>query len=233
MIFNAGASNNVVQGNFIGTDVSGTAKLGNNEAGVEIIDVPNNTIGGTTPAARNIISGNGHAIYTEVPIFGTQPIAIYGSGIRIDTAGQGFLTVGNNLIQRNGNLSQLGTANEDAGILVSVGGFLGVGEREVALRWNDLRVTEGGGKVTTAMTKDQLQAMTPYKYREASHRGTVFSDTSRDTAQSTYGTTGSTTAETTTTTRPGSADTTIAAGSTTRPGTAARISGSRISWPSG
>jgi hypothetical protein len=46
-----------VRGNFIGTDPSGTADLGNNIGVVALGD--NNTIGGTTAAARNIISGNG------------------------------------------------------------------------------------------------------------------------------------------------------------------------------
>ncbi len=62
-ISGASASGNLVQGNFIGTDVNGTADLGNAEAaggaGVYINGSDNNTIGGTSAAARNIISGNG------------------------------------------------------------------------------------------------------------------------------------------------------------------------------
>jgi len=53
------ASNNVVSGNYIGTDVNGTAALGNSWVGVVIWDESQfNTIGGTTPGERNIISGN-------------------------------------------------------------------------------------------------------------------------------------------------------------------------------
>jgi hypothetical protein len=53
-------SNNVVEGNYIGTDVSGTVALHNTGDGVDITDgSSNNTIGGSTSAARNIISGNG------------------------------------------------------------------------------------------------------------------------------------------------------------------------------
>ena len=59
----------VIQGNFIGTDVTGTKSLGDTvtqggqtagNVGVLITDLgtENNTVGGTTPAARNIISGN-------------------------------------------------------------------------------------------------------------------------------------------------------------------------------
>ena len=45
-------------GNYIGTDASGTQRLGNARSGVFVSDAPNNTIGGTTPATRNVISGN-------------------------------------------------------------------------------------------------------------------------------------------------------------------------------
>ncbi|MFV2066546.1 MAG: beta strand repeat-containing protein [Pirellulales bacterium] len=53
-----GGSGNTIQGNFIGTDVTGTADLGNSNDGVSILDATLNTIGGTTVAERNIISGN-------------------------------------------------------------------------------------------------------------------------------------------------------------------------------
>lgn len=55
---NSGASGNLVQGNYIGTDVNGTANLGNAAVGVYIFDAASNTIGGTAVGARNIISGN-------------------------------------------------------------------------------------------------------------------------------------------------------------------------------
>ncbi|NBC17102.1 MAG: T9SS type A sorting domain-containing protein [Bacteroidetes bacterium] len=43
--------------NFIGTDVTGTADLGNGGAGLSVHDAPA-TIGGTVTSARNLISGN-------------------------------------------------------------------------------------------------------------------------------------------------------------------------------
>ncbi len=50
----------VVQGNFIGTDITGSTAVANASDGVLIsFGSANNTIGGTTPAARNVISGNG------------------------------------------------------------------------------------------------------------------------------------------------------------------------------
>ncbi|MBA2270248.1 MAG: hypothetical protein H0W20_06590 [Chthoniobacterales bacterium] len=58
-----GGSGNLVQGNFIGTDKNGTAILPNNGAGVALSSTATTTtIGGTSSAARNIISGNNQGI---------------------------------------------------------------------------------------------------------------------------------------------------------------------------
>src|SRR5713226_3900676 len=60
------SSGNVIAGNYIGTDITGTIAMANAKDGIEI-DGPNNIIGGTTAAARNVISGN----------LGTGGIVIY------------------------------------------------------------------------------------------------------------------------------------------------------------
>jgi hypothetical protein len=52
-----GTGGNLAQGNFIGTDVTGTKALGNGGDGVVILE-SGDTIGGTTAGARNLISGN-------------------------------------------------------------------------------------------------------------------------------------------------------------------------------
>jgi hypothetical protein len=57
-IVGATASDNQVQGNIIGLDITGTISLGNTGSGVLIQSAPRNTIGGTTAAARNVISSN-------------------------------------------------------------------------------------------------------------------------------------------------------------------------------
>lgn len=62
------------------------------------------------------------------------------------------------------------------GVLVGVGGFLGVGEREVLLNWRDLQIENNGEIVRVNATKDQLKAMAGYKYKDPSWRGTVFTD---------------------------------------------------------
>ena len=56
-----GSFRNLIQGNFIGTDASGTAALGSQQNGVNL-GRSSNTIGGTTPGAVNVISGNGAGV---------------------------------------------------------------------------------------------------------------------------------------------------------------------------
>ena len=56
------SSRNKVEGNHIGTDVSGGQGLGNGQDGVRIAEgASDNVVGGTTLAARNLISGNGQS----------------------------------------------------------------------------------------------------------------------------------------------------------------------------
>ncbi|MEA2736661.1 MAG: hypothetical protein QOE14_3112 [Humisphaera sp.] len=59
IIVNAGSKLNVVVGNFIGTDATGTKALGNGWYGIEISQ-PENVVGGATAGAGNIVSANGY-----------------------------------------------------------------------------------------------------------------------------------------------------------------------------
>jgi len=54
-------ANNLVVGNFVGLDATGTMAVGNQDDGIRIegLAATGNTIGGTTPADRNVVSGNG------------------------------------------------------------------------------------------------------------------------------------------------------------------------------
>ena len=64
LIYGSGTQGNLVEGNYIGADATGTTSMdaqGNslgNDEGIRIEYASDNTIGGTTAGARNIISGN-------------------------------------------------------------------------------------------------------------------------------------------------------------------------------
>jgi sporulation protein YlmC with PRC-barrel domain len=60
-------------------------------------------------------------------------------------------------------------------IVVAVGGFLGIGEKHVALPWDSLTITGEGQKVSANVTKDQLKALPEYRYADPSRHGTVYS----------------------------------------------------------
>lgn len=92
----SGATGNVAKGNYIGTDVTGTVALGNVFHGVHISNAPSNIVGGTTAAARNIISGSG-AGGVSLQDSGTTGNVVLGNYIGTDvtgTAGLGNASVG-------------------------------------------------------------------------------------------------------------------------------------------
>ena len=98
----SGATGNKIEGNFIGTNADGNAALANGNAGVDISNAPNTTVGGPTPAQRNVLSGNvadgvqiagslatgnevlGNFIGTKAN--GTEALGNTGDGVVIDIA---------------------------------------------------------------------------------------------------------------------------------------------------
>jgi hypothetical protein len=99
-IFGAGSESNLVQGNFIGTDVTGALSLSNTLNGVRLFaGASDNLVGGTKTLARNVVSGNGSR------------------GVQIDGAGSNHNFVQGNYIGTNA----AGTAalpNSDIGVIV-------------------------------------------------------------------------------------------------------------------
>jgi hypothetical protein len=87
----ATTAGNLIQGNYIGTDITGTVALGNAGSGIQIFESQSstgvNTVGGTTAAARNVISSNGGS-----GIFGGgHGILIQGNFIGTNASGTGDL----------------------------------------------------------------------------------------------------------------------------------------------
>jgi hypothetical protein len=93
------ASRNMVQGNFIGTDLTGTGPLGNGR-GVEIINGFNNTIGGTSAAARNIVSGNQNS---GINLAGLDGNLVQGNYIGTDVSGTAALGNGTGIFIEGSN----------------------------------------------------------------------------------------------------------------------------------
>lgn len=90
-ILGPGATGNVIAGSYIGTDPSGSSSVPNALAGVILADgAHGNTVGGTTPAARNVISGNSsYGVYISDP--GTDANLIRGNFIGTNGAGTAAL----------------------------------------------------------------------------------------------------------------------------------------------
>jgi len=87
-----GSSGNLIRGNFIGTNATGTAAL-SNSPGISITDSPNNVMGGSSPGARNVISGN----FEGLVIAGNASAGNVIQGNFIGTNASGSSGVGNAL----------------------------------------------------------------------------------------------------------------------------------------
>ena len=59
-------------------------------------------------------------------------------------------------------------------VIVGVGGFLGMGERDVALRWDQLTMADNDQKIVVNMTKEQLSALPAHRFADASSKGKVY-----------------------------------------------------------
>ena len=89
----SGTKGNLIQGNFIGTDVSGLISIGN-LSGVEMSNgASSNTVGGSTPTARNLISGNSNGVGIGISgiINSTPDNIVQGNYIGTDVSGAGAL----------------------------------------------------------------------------------------------------------------------------------------------
>jgi len=82
-----------IEGNFIGTDTSGTVAKKNPGDGVIILHASNTTVGGNSPAARNLISGNGDS---GVLVLGSSGSKVLGNLIGTRMSGKTALGNGSN-----------------------------------------------------------------------------------------------------------------------------------------
>jgi hypothetical protein len=151
-IGDAGASGNVVEGNKIGTDVTGENALKNADDGVDIVKgATNNTIGGTDVGAANVISGNGWQ-GVNVSDAGTSGNAILGNMIGTDLNGE--LALGNGLAGvfiGSAHGTVVGGTAVDAGNVISGNktsglSINGVGASGTVVQGNKIGTDKDGGK---------------------------------------------------------------------------------------
>ncbi len=120
----AGALGNTVLGNYIGTDVAGSASLPN-EKGIEVNGASENTIGGLTVGARNIISGNSFA--GVFLVHGANGNTILGNYIGTDVTGATGLGNRDGVVLGNAFDNQIGGTENGAGNVISGNGINGRG----------------------------------------------------------------------------------------------------------
>ena len=140
------SSGTVIQGNFIGTDITGTVAVPNADWGVNVSDSPDTLIGGTDAGAGNLISGNSRVgiRFTDSPssgvsvqgnLIGTEidaasPLGNGRDGVWIDL-GNSDITIGGtqagaaNVIAFNGRSGVLVGATEQANIASTGNAILG------------------------------------------------------------------------------------------------------------
>jgi parallel beta-helix repeat protein len=119
----------LVQGNLVGTDVTGTLAFPNGRNGIAISFARNNTIGGTTPAARNVVSSSNFTSAgggTGIAVGGDGNI-VQGNYVGTDINGVNPLPNANAGIGVGGSNNVIGGTTPGAGNLVAFNGRLGIG----------------------------------------------------------------------------------------------------------
>ena len=127
-IGNSGTNDNVIEGDYIGTDVSGSQSLGNDASGVAIYDgASNNIVGGTANGAGNTISAN--VIYgVYISDSGTTGNAVETDLIGTDATGTHALGNATDgvIIQSGATNTTIGGTATDAGNVISANGNYGI-----------------------------------------------------------------------------------------------------------
>jgi len=149
-------SGNTIQGNLIGTSVSGTVALGNATNGITLYNASGNLIGGTSASARNVISGNG---WSGVYLYGSSSTGnlIQGNYIGTDTNGTLAISNGSDGVSINGApANTIGGTAAGAGNLLSGNSQGGVSLKGSGTDGNliqgNLIGTDGSGRLACGNT---------------------------------------------------------------------------------
>ena len=143
-ILHASASGSIVEGNFIGINPAGTAAIPNANNGIQA-NAANIRVGGTTPAQRNVVSGNtqtGISLGTT-SFSGSTIVAATGSGAIVTGNYIGVDTTGLIAVANNGSGVNVNVPN------VRIGGPLS-GERNVIAGNTSTGVTSNASTTGTS-----------------------------------------------------------------------------------
>ncbi len=128
---------NVITGNYLGTDRTGAIRQGNQGANLAISNSPNNVVGGTTAAERNLISGSGD---DGVDLLGSasRGNVIQGNYIGTDVTGtQRLENVWNGIwIAQGASSNVIGGTNAGSGNVISGNRNDGLEIQDATSRWN-------------------------------------------------------------------------------------------------
>jgi len=114
----AAATNNVMQGNYIGVAADGTTVIGNTQEGI-LINAPGNTVGGTASATGNVIAAAAGS-YDGVYVQSGTGNGILGNSIR-DNGGLGIDLAADGVTANNGTTSvSLANVGMDFPVFTSV-----------------------------------------------------------------------------------------------------------------
>jgi hypothetical protein len=89
----SGAGGNVIATNYIGLNLAGNAASANGTGGIRISNSPNNTIGGTAPGARNVVSGSSTSFDIDISGAAATGNIVQGNYLGLNAAGTGGLSV--------------------------------------------------------------------------------------------------------------------------------------------
>ncbi len=115
----AETTGNVISGNYIGTDPSGSLALGNLDGVVLTGSSSGNVVGGTTPGERNVISGNGQ---DGIVVSASSGNTVSGNYIGLDATGAATLSNAASGVKIDGGSADNVVGGDEAGTFNVISG---------------------------------------------------------------------------------------------------------------
>ena len=169
----AGTNNNLVQGNFIGVNFAGNGALANGFAGISLfLGAQTNTIGGTVPGARNIISGNSQQGVT-IGNPSTASNVVQGNYIGLDVVGLAKIANAFSGVDISGGAhdNTIGGASAGARNFISGSGNYGVVVSGIGTNSNLIQGNTIGLNVANAAIANAAQGVALFQAQQSDPSG--------------------------------------------------------------